>query len=68
VNVAKTELPGVLILEPKVFCDWHGHSFVSYDRRAFREANDRDVEFVQDNESLSARNALRGLYCQFRQP
>jgi len=68
VKVAQTELPGVLILEPKVFSDSRGHFFESYNRRTFREDTGLDVEFVQDNESLSARNVLRGLHYQIQQP
>jgi len=68
VKVTRTELPGVLLLEPKVFSDSRGHFFESYNRRRFREATGVDVEFVQDNESLSARNVLRGLHYQIQQP
>ena len=67
-KVTRTELPGVLLLEPKVFSDSRGHFFESYNRRRFREATGVDVEFVQDNESLSARNVLRGLHYQIQQP
>ncbi|MDH5264369.1 MAG: dTDP-4-dehydrorhamnose 3,5-epimerase [Betaproteobacteria bacterium] len=63
-----TELPGVLILEPKVFGDDRGFFFESYNRRAFREATGLDPDFVQDNHSRSARNVLRGLHYQVRQP
>ena len=67
-KVIETDIPGVLILEPKVYRDSRGHFFESYNRRTFREATGLDVEFVQDNESLSARNVLRGLHYQIRQP
>jgi len=67
VKVTPTDLPGVLILEPKVFSDSRGHFFESYNRRTFRDATGVDVEFVQDNESLSARNVLRGLHYQIKQ-
>ncbi|HUJ87098.1 MAG TPA: dTDP-4-dehydrorhamnose 3,5-epimerase, partial [Burkholderiales bacterium] len=66
-KVVKTEFPEVLILAPKVHRDERGHFFESYNRRSFREATGLDVEFVQDNESLSARNALRGLHYQIKQ-
>jgi dTDP-4-dehydrorhamnose 3,5-epimerase len=61
-----TALPGVLVLEPKVFGDERGFFFESYNRRAFREATGLDPDFVQDNHSKSARNVLRGLHYQVR--
>lgn len=63
-----TALPGVLILEPKVFGDERGFFFESYNRKAFREATGLDVEFVQDNHSKSARGVLRGLHYQVQHP
>jgi dTDP-4-dehydrorhamnose 3,5-epimerase len=59
-----TELPEVLILEPKVFGDERGFFMESYNRRAFNEAVGYEVEFVQDNHSRSARGVLRGLHYQ----
>jgi dTDP-4-dehydrorhamnose 3,5-epimerase len=61
-----TDIPGVVVLEPKVFGDERGFFFESYNRRAFREATGVDPEFVQDNHSKSARNVLRGLHYQVR--
>lgn len=66
-QVLRTELAGVLLLEPKVFGDERGFFFESYQRRAFHKATGVDVEFVQDNHSRSARNVLRGLHYQVRQ-
>lgn len=63
----QTELPGVLILEPKVYGDDRGFFFESYNRRAFREATGLDPDFVQDNHSRSVRNVVRGLHYQVRQ-
>lgn len=63
-----THLPEVLVLDPRVFEDARGFFFESYNRRAFREAAGIDVEFVQDNQSFSVRNVLRGLHYQLRQP
>ncbi len=63
-----TEIPGLVILEPRVFGDERGFFFESYNRRAFREATGVDPDFVQDNHSRSARNVLRGLHYQVRQP
>jgi len=68
VKVIRTDIPDVLILEPKVFGDQRGWFFESYNRRAFREAAGLEVEFVQDNHSRSAKNVLRGLHYQIRQP
>jgi dTDP-4-dehydrorhamnose 3,5-epimerase len=67
-KVLRAAIPEVLILEPKVFGDARGFFFESYNRRTFREATGIDAEFVQDNHSRSARNVLRGLHYQIRQP
>jgi len=63
-----TALEGVLVIEPKVFGDARGFFFESWNRRAFGDLVGRDVEFVQDNHSASARGVLRGLHYQLRQP
>jgi dTDP-4-dehydrorhamnose 3,5-epimerase len=67
-KVIRTDIPDVLILEPKVFSDERGLFFESYNKRGFREATGLDVEFVQDNHSSSRRRVLRGLHYQIRQP
>jgi dTDP-4-dehydrorhamnose 3,5-epimerase len=67
-KIITTEIPDLLILEPKVFGDARGFFEESYNRRAFREASGLDPEFVQDNHSRSAKNVLRGLHYQIRQP
>jgi dTDP-4-dehydrorhamnose 3,5-epimerase len=67
VKVLPTAIPEVLLLEPRVFSDPRGFFFESYNRRSFREATGLDVEFVQDNQSFSVRNVLRGLHYQVRQ-
>ena len=67
-KVTRTDLPGVLLLEPRVFQDERGFFLESYNRRTFRDATGVDVEFVQDNQSFSVRNVLRGLHYQVRQP
>jgi dTDP-4-dehydrorhamnose 3,5-epimerase len=66
-QVVTTGLPGVLLLEPKVFGDERGFFFESYNRRTFHKATGMDVEFVQDNHSRSRKNVLRGLHYQIRQ-
>jgi dTDP-4-dehydrorhamnose 3,5-epimerase len=63
-----TALEGVLVIEPKVFGDARGFFFESWNRRAFDDLVGRDVDFVQDNHSASARGVLRGLHYQLRQP
>src|SRR4030095_14045358 len=68
VKVVRTEIPDVLILEPKVFGDERGFFLESYNKAAFRAATGLDVEFVQDNHSSSRRGVLRGLHYQIHQP
>ncbi|MEQ1881560.1 MAG: dTDP-4-dehydrorhamnose 3,5-epimerase [Burkholderiales bacterium] len=67
-RVLPTELPEVLLIEPRVFGDPRGFFLESYHRRQFAEATGVDIEFVQDNHSRSAKNVLRGLHYQIRQP
>ncbi|MBQ6254644.1 MAG: dTDP-4-dehydrorhamnose 3,5-epimerase [Bacteroidales bacterium] len=62
-EVIKTEIDGVLILEPQVFEDPRGYFFESFNLREFREAVG-DIQFVQDNESKSRRGVIRGLHFQ----
>jgi dTDP-4-dehydrorhamnose 3,5-epimerase len=66
-KVERASIPDVLLLEPKVFGDARGFFFESYNRRSFAAATGLDVEFVQDNQSRSRRNVLRGLHYQVRQ-
>jgi dTDP-4-dehydrorhamnose 3,5-epimerase len=68
VKVFPTEIRDVLMLEPKVHQDERGFFLECYNRRTFNEAAGMKVEFVQDNESFSVRNVLRGLHYQIRQP
>ncbi|MFA7955505.1 dTDP-4-dehydrorhamnose 3,5-epimerase [Escherichia coli] len=63
-NVIKTEIPDVLIFEPKVFGDERGFFFESFNQKIFEEAVGRKVEFVQDNHSKSTKGVLRGLHYQ----
>ena len=60
-KVTATALPGVLILEPKVFGDDRGFFFESFNQRAFDAAAGAHVNFVQDNHSRSSKGVLRGL-------
>ncbi|MFJ5980071.1 dTDP-4-dehydrorhamnose 3,5-epimerase [Enterobacter cancerogenus] len=63
-KVINTEIPDVLIFEPKVFGDDRGFFFESFSQKVFEEAIGRKVEFVQDNHSKSAKGVLRGLHYQ----
>ena len=63
-NVIKTEIPDVLIFEPKVFSDERGFFFESFNQKVFEEAVGRKVKFVQDNHSKSSKGLLRGLHYQ----
>ncbi|EPF0144321.1 dTDP-4-dehydrorhamnose 3,5-epimerase [Enterobacter hormaechei] len=63
-NVIKTDIPDVLIFEPKVFGDDRGFFFESFSQKVFEEAVGRKVEFVQDNHSKSCKGVLRGLHYQ----
>ena len=67
-QVLPTSLPGVLILEPKVFGDARGFFFESFNAQDFAKATGLEVTFVQDNHSRSARGVLRGLHYQVQQP
>ena len=58
-----TTLPGVFVLEPRVFSDERGFFLESYNERTFEELGILD-RFVQDNHSRSSRNVLRGLHYQ----
>ncbi|MGA9164396.1 MAG: dTDP-4-dehydrorhamnose 3,5-epimerase [Thiobacillus sp.] len=66
-NIIKTTLPDVLLLEPKVFGDARGFFLESWNRQTFAELG-LDLDFVQDNHSRSARGVLRGLHYQLNQP
>jgi dTDP-4-dehydrorhamnose 3,5-epimerase len=68
VKAISTVIPDVLVIEPKVFGDARGFFFESWNRRDFASLVGRDVEFVQDNHSASARNVLRGLHYQLHRP
>ena len=67
-KVIPTELPGVLVLEPRVFGDERGFFVESFNRRTFAEVTGVVAEFVQDNHSRSSRGVLRGLHYQVQQP
>ena len=66
-NVIQTALPGVLILEPKVFGDARGFFYESFNKKTLEPAG-ITAEFVQDNHSRSSQGVLRGLHYQIKQP
>mgnify|MGYP000862457493 FL=1 len=63
-NVIETALPGVLILEPKVFGDARGFFTESWNEARFNAAVGAEVRFVQDNHSRSGKGVLRGMHLQ----
>lgn len=65
-NVINTDLPGVLILEPKVFGDSRGFFYESFNARTFQELTGVTTTFVQDNHSKSQKGVLRGLHYQLK--
>lgn len=62
-NIIRTEIPDVVIIEPRVFGDSRGYFFESFSEREFKEKV-TDVNFVQDNESRSCHGVVRGLHFQ----
>ena len=66
-NVIQTAIPGLLILEPKVFGDARGFFMESYNAEAFQDATGLTLNFVQDNHSRSGKGVLRGLHYQIEQ-
>ncbi|HWT69458.1 MAG TPA: dTDP-4-dehydrorhamnose 3,5-epimerase [Pseudomonas sp.] len=67
-NVIATELPGILIIEPRVLEDERGFFFESYNADAFAHATGVQATFVQDNHSRSRKGVLRGLHYQLQTP
>lgn len=63
-KIIKTELPDVLIIEPKVFGDDRGFFYESFNEKEWCEATGLDTHFVQDNHSRSVKGVLRGLHYQ----
>ena len=63
-EIVKTQIDGVLMIEPKVFGDTRGYFFESFNAREFAEKTGLDITFVQDNESRSKYGVLRGLHFQ----
>lgn len=63
-NIIKPEIEGLLIITPKVFKDDRGEFMESFNKQKFDEAVGREVNFVQDNQSVSKKGVLRGLHFQ----
>ncbi len=66
-KVIHTALPDVLVIEPKVFGDERGFFYESFNAQKFQALTGLQVDFVQDNHSLSGKNVLRGMHYQIRQ-
>lgn len=66
-NIIETRLPGVVLLEPKVFGDARGFFLESWNRQVF-QAHGLEMDFVQDNHSRSGKGVLRGLHYQVHAP
>lgn len=63
-NIHKTKMDGLLLVEPKIFGDERGYFFESFSERDFAKETGLDVHFVQDNESMSSKGVLRGMHFQ----
>lgn len=64
IEVLKTDIEGVLIIEPKVFGDARGYFLESFNAKDFAEKTGLNINFVQDNESMSSYGVMRGLHFQ----
>lgn len=67
-KITPTCIPDVFVLEPKIFGDDRGFFFESYNHQRFNEVIGREINFVQDNESMSKQAVLRGLHYQVVKP
>ena len=63
-EIKETNIEGCFLLRPQVFKDGRGTFFESYNKRVFEECIGQRINFVQDNQSISIRGALRGLHFQ----
>ena len=59
----ETSIPGLVVIEPKIWKDGRGYFYESYNKKLFTDAGIRE-DFVQDNQSFSQKGALRGLHAQ----
>lgn len=67
-QIVRTSISDVVVIEPKVFGDARGFFFESFNQRTFNEATGTNHQFVQDNHSRSSQGVLRGLHYQVQQP
>ena len=67
-NIIKTEIPDVIVMEPRVFGDARGFFFESFNQKVWFEKTGLPTTFVQDNHSRSEKDVLRGLHYQIQQP
>jgi dTDP-4-dehydrorhamnose 3,5-epimerase len=67
-TIIATDLPEVLLVEPKVFGDQRGFFYESFNQKVWEEKTGLQTRFVQDNHSRSTKGVLRGLHYQIRQP
>jgi dTDP-4-dehydrorhamnose 3,5-epimerase len=67
-QIQKTAIPDLLIIEPQVFGDERGFFYESYNEKKLADGAGITERFVQDNHSRSAKNVLRGLHYQIQQP
>lgn len=63
-QVTRLDIEGLMVLEPRVFADERGAFFESFNLSRFREATGLDIDFMQDNHSISHKGVLRGLHYQ----
>jgi dTDP-4-dehydrorhamnose 3,5-epimerase len=67
-NIIKTDIPDILIIEPRVFGDARGFFYESFNQKIWLDKTGLQTTFVQDNHSRSERNVLRGMHYQISQP
>lgn len=67
-QITKTEIPDLLVIEPQIFGDERGFFYESYNEKVWQEKVGINQHFVQDNHSRSGKNILRGLHYQIQQP
>ncbi|WP_428943475.1 dTDP-4-dehydrorhamnose 3,5-epimerase [Pantoea sp. FN060301] len=67
-KVIENEIPGLKIIQPKIFGDDRGFFLETYHRNRYKDILETDLEFVQDNYSRSQKNVLRGMHFQLKHP
>ena len=63
-NIISTKIEGVYLIKPKIFNDDRGSFFESFNMKVFQKETSQKINFVQDNQSVSSKNILRGLHFQ----